>query len=54
MVKIIVATASSVIAFMALFGLIDAIVSWFLRMINFKNAGLAVKWIIYIYSLKSF
>jgi hypothetical protein len=47
MVKIIVAIASSVIAFMAIFGLIDAIVSWFLRMINLKNAGLAVNLIIY-------
>lgn len=41
-VQVIVAIVCNVIAFMAIFGLIDAVIAWFLGMINLKNSGLSV------------
>ena len=42
MLKCVAAIISTVLAFVAIFNFIDAIIAWFLGMLNIQNAGLSV------------
>jgi hypothetical protein len=41
-VSCVAAIISTVLVFVAIFNFIDAIIAWFLGMLNVKNAGLTV------------